>query len=109
MGKEDKMKKPTEDDNFNWVEARNNCSMAKEFEALKQTVEANVSKQGKSNTAQIHQQGYILKVIQKMNFWPGGAKQALCFPLKTTESTLEIDVQVSTEVGKKVSCSSYWI
>ena len=36
------MKKPTEHDDFNWVEARNNCSIAKVFEALKQTVEANI-------------------------------------------------------------------
>ena len=33
---------PTKDNDFKWVEARNNCSMAKAFEALKQTVEANV-------------------------------------------------------------------
>ena len=30
------------DNDFNWVDALNNCSVAREFEALKQTVEANV-------------------------------------------------------------------
>ena len=46
----------TKDNDFNWVEARNNCSAAKAFEALKQTVEANVQERQQqvdavSNTA----------------------------------------------------------
>ena len=36
------MKMSTEDSDFNWVEARQNCSVTTEFEALRQTVEANV-------------------------------------------------------------------
>ena len=36
-------KKPTEYDDFNWVEARQNCSVASQFKLLQQTVEANVA------------------------------------------------------------------
>lgn len=42
MGKEEKMKTPIEKGNFNWVVARQNCSAAEEFEALKKIVEENV-------------------------------------------------------------------
>ena len=43
----DKMKKPTEEDDFNWVEARQNCSVATAFEALKKTAETNVEERKK--------------------------------------------------------------
>ena len=42
MGKEDKMKKPTEEDDFEWVEALHNCSAAGAFEALNEIVKDNV-------------------------------------------------------------------
>ena len=42
MGKEDKIKKPTEEDDFEWVEALHNCSAAGAFEALKEIVKDNV-------------------------------------------------------------------
>ena len=42
MGKEDKMKKPTEKDEFEWVDALYNCSAAEAFKALKKIVEDNV-------------------------------------------------------------------
>ena len=37
------MKTPIEQDNFNWVEARRNCSAAGAFEALKKIVEDNIT------------------------------------------------------------------
>ena len=46
MGKEDKIKKPTEKDDFNWGEARQN-SAAKAFETLKKIVEAKVNERNK--------------------------------------------------------------
>ena len=36
-------KKPTEYDDFNWVEARQNCSVIEQFKLLQETVEANVT------------------------------------------------------------------
>ena len=39
---DEKRKMSAKDNDFNWVDALNNCSVAREFEALKQTVEANV-------------------------------------------------------------------
>ena len=36
-------KKPTEYDDFNWVEARQNCSVVAQFKLLQETVESNVT------------------------------------------------------------------
>ena len=36
-------KKPTEYDDFNWVEARQNCSVVAHFKLLQETVKANVN------------------------------------------------------------------
>ena len=41
------MKKPTEHDEFNWVEARQHCSAAAQFKLLQQTVEENVTERNK--------------------------------------------------------------